>query len=334
MLIRTLGQAARRRGGAAGRGAAAGLHRAGPPAHHAGAVAVRGRGGHPRPHVPRQRDGDLVRQRRGLGRFVRPVLRTGWPVLLVVRCCCCSSGPGATATARTCATATSSAPTCRAWRRACSRPRATAARVFFVEREARRRERAQRVHPVAARTAPANGHGRRAGRLDTTGATAGWCSSAASATRSTPERRTHAVELRYLPRAGRRARAARPTPTAQGTAHGSTCCASPTPRHQGELAWRLGMLLGAANLLLLGVGLAPPTRAAPATGTCCSRCWPSSSISTSSTSRRPGWPAASSAWAPLLLALHGLALVLALALLWWRDHAAVLRCFAPPPSPW
>ncbi|MEO5696831.1 MAG: LPS export ABC transporter permease LptF, partial [Burkholderiaceae bacterium] len=29
----------------------------------------------------------------------------------------------------------------------------------------------------------------------------------------------------------------------------------PTPRHQGELVWRLGLLLGAANLMLLGIGL-------------------------------------------------------------------------------
>jgi lipopolysaccharide export system permease protein len=30
----------------------------------------------------------------------------------------------------------------------------------------------------------------------------------------------------------------------------------PTPRNQGELAWRLGLLFGCANLLLLGVGIA------------------------------------------------------------------------------
>ncbi len=29
----------------------------------------------------------------------------------------------------------------------------------------------------------------------------------------------------------------------------------PSPRHQGELVWRLGLLLGSANLLLLGIGL-------------------------------------------------------------------------------
>src|SRR5260370_21897342 len=29
----------------------------------------------------------------------------------------------------------------------------------------------------------------------------------------------------------------------------------PTPSHQGQLAWRLGRLLGAANMTLVGVGL-------------------------------------------------------------------------------
>ena len=42
----------------------------------------------------------------------------------------------------------------------------------------------------------------------------------------------------------------------QGACARSTCCASPTPRNQAELAWRFGLLLGAANLLLLGIGLA------------------------------------------------------------------------------
>jgi len=29
----------------------------------------------------------------------------------------------------------------------------------------------------------------------------------------------------------------------------------PTPRHQGELAWRIGLVIGSANLLLIGIGL-------------------------------------------------------------------------------
>jgi lipopolysaccharide export system permease protein len=41
-------------------------------------------------------------------------------------------------------------------------------------------------------------------------------------------------------------------PTAQRTIE---LLRNPTPAHQGELAWRIGMILGALNLMLLGVGL-------------------------------------------------------------------------------
>lgn len=98
----------------------------------------------------------------------------------------------------------------------------------------------------------------------------------------------------------------------------------PTARHQGELAWRLGLLFGAGNLLLLGIGLA------------------------ASNPRRPNnWNLGfallgfvvyfnlinlSQAWVtsgryglgPMLLGLHGGALALALALIWWRDHGTTL----------
>ena len=55
--------------------------------------------------------------------------------------------------------------------------------------------------------------------------------------------------------AGERALSAARPAAAQGAAAPSTCCASPSRTHQGELTWRLGLLLGAANLLLLGIGL-------------------------------------------------------------------------------
>jgi lipopolysaccharide export system permease protein len=99
---------------------------------------------------------------------------------------------------------------------------------------------------------------------------------------------------------------------------------SPTLRHQGELVWRVGLLCGAANLLLLGIGLAAtnPRRASnwnllfALLGFVVyynfinlSQAWVSSG--------RVGMGSA-------LVGLHGSAFVLALALLWWRDHATVL----------
>jgi lipopolysaccharide export system permease protein len=98
---------------------------------------------------------------------------------------------------------------------------------------------------------------------------------------------------------------------------------TPTLRNQGELVWRVGLLCGASNLLLLGIGLAAtnPRRASNWNLLLAllgfvvyynfinlSQAWVSGG--------RLGIGAA-------LVGLHGGGLALALALLWWRDHAAV-----------
>ena len=92
----------------------------------------------------------------------------------------------------------------------------------------------------------------------------------------------------------------------------------PTPRNQGELAWRLGLLFGCANLLLLGVGIAAtnPRRASNWSLLVAllgfvvyynvinlTQSWVASG--------RIGLGAA-------LLGAHGGALLLAFAVLWWR----------------
>ena len=99
---------------------------------------------------------------------------------------------------------------------------------------------------------------------------------------------------------------------------------NPTPQHQGELAWRLGLLLAAANLLLLGIGLAAtqPRRASN---------WNlllallAFFVYYNLVNLSQIWVAGGRmSMASALLALHGGAFLLALALLWWRDHAAVI----------
>ncbi len=108
---------------------------------------------------------------------------------------------------------------------------------------------------------------------------------------------------------------------------------SPSPLNQGELAWRFGMLLGAANLLLLGIGL-----------------------SATNSRRASNWNLLfalmaflvyynlinlSQAWVgsgrvsmgAALVVLHGMAFALALLLLWWRDHATTSRWGMRKPRP-
>jgi len=99
----------------------------------------------------------------------------------------------------------------------------------------------------------------------------------------------------------------------------------PTERNQGELVWRFGLMLAAANLLLLGIGLAAthPRRASN---------WNllfallAFLIYYNLVNLSQSWVASGRLSMGLgLLALHGSVFGLALALLWWRDHAAVTR---------
>ena len=94
----------------------------------------------------------------------------------------------------------------------------------------------------------------------------------------------------------------------------------PSPAFMGELAWRLGLLLGAANLLLLGIGLsyANPRRAGN---------WNllfallSFFVYYNVINLTQAWVSSGKVGLGLaLLAAHGGALAVALALLWWRDH--------------
>ena len=99
----------------------------------------------------------------------------------------------------------------------------------------------------------------------------------------------------------------------------------PTPEAQGELVWRFGLLLACGNLMLLGIGLAATNPRRPSNWNLLfalmsfivyfnlinlSQAWV--------TGGRVGL-------GPALIGLHGGAFALAMLLLWWRDRAAVWR---------
>jgi lipopolysaccharide export system permease protein len=98
---------------------------------------------------------------------------------------------------------------------------------------------------------------------------------------------------------------------------------SPNPKFQGELTWRVGLVLGGANLLLLGIGLSAtnPRRASSWNLLFAllafivyfniinlSQAWVANG--------RMGMGAA-------LAVIHGGVFVCAVVLLWWRDHGSV-----------
>ena len=94
----------------------------------------------------------------------------------------------------------------------------------------------------------------------------------------------------------------------------------PTPKHQGQLAWRLGLLLGAANLVLLGIGLSAsnPRRASN---------WNllfallAFVVYYNVINLTEAWIAGGKAsMGSALIVAHGGAFLIAIALLWWREQ--------------
>jgi lipopolysaccharide export system permease protein len=95
----------------------------------------------------------------------------------------------------------------------------------------------------------------------------------------------------------------------------------PTPVNQGELVWRLGLLFGAANMMLLGIGLAAtnPRRASN---------WSllfallTFVVYYNVINLTQSWVSSGKlGMGEALVGAHGGAFLLALALLWWREHA-------------
>jgi lipopolysaccharide export system permease protein len=104
----------------------------------------------------------------------------------------------------------------------------------------------------------------------------------------------------------------------------------PDARNQGELAWRLGLLIAACNLLLLGIAMSAvnPRRASN---------WNlvfallTFVVYFNLVNLTQNWVASGRiGMGVAMLALHGGGFALALALLWWRDHGTSVRLRRSP----
>lgn len=95
----------------------------------------------------------------------------------------------------------------------------------------------------------------------------------------------------------------------------------PTRAFQGELTWRIGLVLGAVNLLLLAVGLSATNQRRPGSWNLLLSLL-AFIVYFNLINLSQSWTASGRAgMGTLLLTIHGGAFVLALGLLWWRDHA-------------
>jgi lipopolysaccharide export system permease protein len=262
----------------------------------------------------------------GLPRFARPVLRMSWPVLLVVallvlfvwpwgnrqslelrdryeqRSDLSRVAPGVFQTSR------------------------DGSRVFFVERERDESVNARNVFILSREGERESVTSARSGRLENENGDRFVVldRGQSNETDAASGARTQAVFESYRVLASERAvrRAEVRPPRATRTVD---LLRQPTSPNLGELTWRFGLLFGAANLLLLGIGL-----------------------SVSNPRRASNWNLVfallafvvyynlinlTQSWVGggrigmggALLSLHGGMFALALALLWWRDHSAVAR---------
>lgn len=268
-----------------------------------------------------------------LTRFVRPVLRTGWPVLLLVGLLVLFVWPWVNR---------QSADLRERYEQRSDLSRVAPGvfqtsrdgrRVFFIERESPEATQARNVFILS--------QDRTGTREAVTSARAGhiefqdekrWLVLAQGQRNESDSASGDKMIARfegYRIQAGERAlqRTQERPPKAMRTID---LLRQPTAARQGELAWRLGLLFGAANLVILGIGFsaASPRRASN---------WNLlfallafvvyyNLINLSQT-----WIAGGRLGMGTTLAvLHGGALALAVALLWWRDHATTWQLRAVP----
>jgi lipopolysaccharide export system permease protein len=230
----------------------------------------------------------------GIGRFVRPVLRTAWPVITVVAVLVFVVWPWGNRASLELRERYQQRGDLSRVTPGVFQTSSDGSRVFFVERESLDGVNARNVFILTRSGETESVTTARAGRLETEGAD------------------------RYLVlERGQR--------NSADLASGDRVQA----RHQGELAWRVGLVLGAANLLLLGIALAasPPRRASN---------WNllfallAFVVYYNLINLTQAWVASGRlGLGAALVALHGGVFGLALLLLWWRDHAAVTHWPVP-----
>ena len=261
-----------------------------------------------------------------LTRFMRPVLRTGWPALLVVALLLLFVWPWVNRQSSDLRDRYEQRSDLSRVAPGVFQASRDGHRVFFVEREAPESTQARNVFilsNVGTREAVTSA---RSGQIETVGDQR-WLVLAqgqrAEADHASGDKMISRFDD-YRIIAGEQAlrRTEERPPKAMRTID---LLRQPTAQHQGELVWRLGLLFGAANLVLLGIGLsaASPRRASN---------WGvllallAFVVYYNLINLSQAWVAGGRlGLGATLLSLHGGVLGLAMALLWWRDHATTLR---------
>lgn len=262
----------------------------------------------------------------GLARFVRPVLRTAWPVLLVIALLLVFVWPWGNRSSKELREIYQQRPDLARVAPGVFQSSSDGRRVFFIERDTSDTVNAHNVFVLSHRDDVLSVITARTGRIEQVGDDR--MVVLRHGERSDVDDKTGEYTLagfdtyRMLAdeKAMNQVRDTRPlaTETLELIRH-------PTPERSGELVWRAGMFLGAINLALLAIGLSHVNPRRPNNWNLVfavlaflvyfnlvnlSRLWVSNG--------RLGV-------VPALLLLHGGVLLMTLALIWWRDHAVVWR---------
>ena len=262
----------------------------------------------------------------GLGRFVRPVLRTAWPVLLVVGFLLLLVWPWVNQSSTELRSRYEQRSDLSRIAPGVFQSSRDGSRVFFVDRASQADVAAHQIFILTRQNSQESVTSARSGHLVVEGQDRQLLLSQGqrntidsvdgSRTLASFEDYSVVVDEHAVRQAEARPPKAMSTLALLGDA---------TARNQGELAWRFGMLLASGNLLLLGIGLSAAHPRRPSNWNLLfallafiayfnlinlSQAWVASGRYT---------------LMPLMLLMHGGGFALALLLLWWRDHAVALQ---------
>jgi lipopolysaccharide export system permease protein len=261
----------------------------------------------------------------GLTRFVRPVLRTAWPVLLVVGVLTLVVWPWGNRNSLELRDRYQQRSDLSRVTPGVFQTSSDGRRVFFIERESADGVNARNVFILQQQDRGESVTSARAGRLENDGDARYLVLERGQRNDThaqTGERTLSSFDSYRVLASERAARSAEARPPR--AVRSIDLIRNPTPRNLGELTWRLGLFLGAANLLPLAIGLAAtnPRRASN---------WNllfallAFVVYYNLINLTQAWVASGrTSMGVALVGLHGTVFLAALALLWWRDHAAVL----------
>lgn len=261
-----------------------------------------------------------------LARFVRPVLRTFWPVLVVIVLLLAFAWPWVNRNSAELRDRYAQRSDLARVAPGVFQSSSDGRRVFFVERDPNDEVGVRNVFALSTQGDVESVVSARAGRIEVDGddryvvLEAGQRSDVNATTGETTLAGFDSYRALVDIRALRRVQEA-PAKTLST----AELVRSATPRNQGELVWRVGMMLAAVNLSLLAIGLAHADTRRPSNLNLIVALVGSLAYY-NSINLTQSWVANGRfGIAPALLVLHGGVFLAALGLLWWRDHATVLR---------